>query len=74
MRTTSIRHESRHGCKSNYQSDYYGTPLQVLTAFTEDFNKNPDIVWAKLFDESNGELLKELRRFDYCQSDFEGIL
>lgn len=61
MRATSIRHENRRGCRSNYQSDYYGhTEHDIKQQFIKEFNLNLDIVWAKLYEEQTGRLLLEL--------------
>jgi hypothetical protein len=63
MRATSIRHENRNGCKSNYQRDYYGhTTEQIISDFKREFDRDNDVVWAKLFTEAKGELILELSR------------
>ena len=58
MRATSIRCEKRN----NYQSDYYGTETQIKRDFISEFNKNDEVIWAKLFNETTGELMMELEK------------
>lgn len=61
LRATSIRHEKH----SNYQRDYYGFDLNDLERqFTRDNERDPEVAWARMYEEATGKLLFSYDRVD----------
>jgi len=56
IRATSICHTSR----GNYQIDYCGTEHNVIANF-EDYCIKNDVIWAHLFREDTGFLLRTFK-------------